>query len=460
MKSGKTLAFLTTFLALAGALTAQPALREPNLLRGFWESPQFVERFLGSYGFQGGQEPSITAQERDLLRRLVEIIPQNLPEAANLLERSIRPDSSAALDFTLGNIYFQLDRLADARRAYEAAVQKFPGFVRAHKNLGMVHIQQESLEPAVAAFTRALELGGGDGSTYGLIGYAHLQLDRPVSAEAAYRQALLFEAAQTNWRQGLARSLQIQERHREAAALLAELIAQEPTRPEHLLFQANAFIALDDQIRAAQNLEIVRRMGAIPPEALLTLGDIYLNQDLIDIALGAYQQSLRDAPRQAASRALRAAEVLAQRERQREALELVTAVEQVEEGLDQADRIRRQRIQARLSLAEDDPAQAVALLEDLLLHAPMDGEALLLLARAQTAMGQPERAELSLQRAADVRGFTAAALRQHGELLARQRRFSEALDHLRQAQALEPRGYVADYIEQVERLARIQAEQR
>lgn len=451
---------VTSSLLLLGILLlpAQSPPGQPEFLRGFWSDPQFVERFLGSYGFAGSEEPTITAQERDLLRRLVELIPEDLAAAAALLERSLRPDSSAALDFTLGNLYFQLDRYDAAQQSYEVAVGKFPGFLRAHKNLGMVLVQQEELEAALAALTRALQMGGADAATYGLVGYCHLQLERPVSAEPAYRQALLFEAANSNWKLGLARCLQLQDRQREAAALLGELAEQSPERADILLFQANAFIALKETDRAARNLELVRRMNAATPEALLTLGDIYLNEELVDLAVGAFLQALTEAPERAVSRVLRAAEGLAQRERAAEAKELLGALAGVEHELSAADHLRRQRIQARLALAQNDPVEATAILEQLLSESPLDGEALLLLARAQTQMGDPERAELTLQRAAEQRDFTAAAYRQQGELHVGKRRFSQALDLLRQAQALEPRPYVAAYIEQVERLARMQAD--
>jgi tetratricopeptide (TPR) repeat protein len=453
------LAILLGFSAAPLALLAQgPLPRDRAALRGVWTSPEFVQQFLGSYGFHGSQEPSITAAERDVLRRLVELIPQNLTQAADLLERSIRPDSSAALDFTLGNIYFQLDRLDAAERSYEAALRKFPNFLRAHKNLGMVRVRQDSLEPALASLVRALALGGADGITYGLIGYIHLQLDSPLSAESAYRQALLFESGNLEWKLGLARALQLQNRARETVALFAELIDLRPERPENWLYQANAFLAIGEPLRAAQNLEIVHRMGAATADSRLMLGDIYLNENLLDLAVTAYQTALTAAPGRAASRSLRAAEALAERGRANESRALLAALEAHEGQLEPADRTRRRRIEARLLLAENQASDAMGLLDQLLIDSPLDGEALLLLARAQATQGEPERAELTLERAADLPQFAAAAYRQLGELLVAQQQFDRALNLLRQAQAMDPRPYVGQYIEQVERMSRIRSE--
>lgn len=438
-----------------GMLRAQAKAWEADFLADFWRSEQVAAAFAASYGFQGEREPSVSAEERNLLRRLAGLIPQSPADAARLLERSIRPDSSAALDFTLGNLQFQLDRLDQARQNYENALAKFPGFLRAHKNLAMVRVQQESYEPALKSLTRVLEMGGADGVAYGLIGYAHLQLDRPLSAEPAYRQALLFDAENLNWKLGLARCLQLQERQREAAALFGELISRQPERPEHWLFQANAFMALDETRRAAQNIELVRRMNAASPEALLMLGDIYLNDDLVDLAVDVYEQALAEAPERAAPRALRAAEALGQRDRPVEARRLLAAVQEIEVELSPRDSLRRQRLHARLALAEGNHSEAVTVLEEALTDFPLDGSSLLLLGRAHAMTGETERAELAFQRAAEVPGFRAASLRQHGELLVTERRFDEALDHLRQAQTLEPRRHVERYIEQVERLARL-----
>ena len=53
----------------------------------------------------------------------------------------MKPDCSAILDFTLGGIQFQQDKLAEALANYQTAVEKFPSFRRAWRNLGLIHVR-------------------------------------------------------------------------------------------------------------------------------------------------------------------------------------------------------------------------------------------------------------------------------------------------------------------------------
>ena len=55
------------------------------------------------------------------------------------------------------------------------------------------------------------------------------------------------------------------ETHAEAAALAEELIAKDPDRPEYWLLQGNAYVGLEQPQKAAQNFEIVARMGKASP---------------------------------------------------------------------------------------------------------------------------------------------------------------------------------------------------
>ena len=87
-----------------------------------------------------------------------------------MLISKIEAESSAALDFTLGNLYAQADNNSKAVIQYRAAIDKFPDFQRAHINLGVVLIQLGQNSDALSELLRALELGAEDGNIYGLIG--------------------------------------------------------------------------------------------------------------------------------------------------------------------------------------------------------------------------------------------------------------------------------------------------
>ena len=121
---------------------------------------------MGSYGVHTQLEPKLAEEESELFRTLSVILDTNLEQGAQMLQQSITPESSAALDFTLGTIRMQQNDAPKAIENYKAAIKKFPNFMRAYKNLGLAYIQNENLEEAATMLVKGLELGGGDGLSY------------------------------------------------------------------------------------------------------------------------------------------------------------------------------------------------------------------------------------------------------------------------------------------------------
>src|SRR6185369_14245620 len=99
--------------------------------------PEVRKSLMGSYGVLAEREPKLSPQEREALEKIVPLLGSDLPAAETALAALVKPDGSALLDFTLGNVQFQRDRLAEAGKSYGSAVQKFPTFLRAWKNLGL-----------------------------------------------------------------------------------------------------------------------------------------------------------------------------------------------------------------------------------------------------------------------------------------------------------------------------------
>ena len=65
---------------------------------------------MGDYGFRSEVEPRISKSESFILREVIAKSENNLEEAIVYLEEKIEDDSSAALDFALGTMYYQSNR--------------------------------------------------------------------------------------------------------------------------------------------------------------------------------------------------------------------------------------------------------------------------------------------------------------------------------------------------------------
>ncbi|MDD5327760.1 MAG: tetratricopeptide repeat protein [Phycisphaerae bacterium] len=422
-----------------------------------WNSSEFKKRFTESYIAEVEIEPRVTADEREQMQKVFELISSaKMDEAIKKLEKLRNEAASAVYDFTLANIYFQQEKLDEAAAAYQIAVEKYPKFRRAWKNLGLIYVRKGEFEKALPAMTRVVELGGGDAITYGLLGYAYSSVENNLSAESAYRMAILLDPATLDWKMGLARSLFKQERFAEAITLCGQLIKDQPEQANLWLLQANAFIGLNKPLKAAEIYELVDQLGQSTVDSLNTLGDIYINEELYDMAVQSYIRAM-EKPQGKASRAIRAAKVLCARGAYEETRKLVEYMEtSKDEQIKDEDRKDLLKIRARLAVANGSGDEEISVLEQVVELDPLDGEALILLGQHSARKGDIEKAIFYYERAASIEKYEADAKVRQAQLLVGSGKYAEAIPLLQRAQQIKPRDNVQSYLEQVLRVAKTQ----
>lgn len=438
------------------AVTAEPRTKLSREELKIWNSSDFKKRFLESYIADSEVEPRVTQTERDQMQKILDLIStNNLDGAANMLKNLRDKDSSAVLDFTLANVYFQQEKLDEAAEAYQTAVEKYPKFRRAWRNLGLIYIRQGQFEKALIPITRVIELGGGDGVTYGLLGFAYSSSGNNLSAESAYRMAVMLDPVTVDWKMGLARTLFKQERYGEAAALCGQLIIDKPESADLWLLQANAYIGLNQPLKAAENYEFVNRLGQATSDSLNMLGDIYTNEGLYEQAVNSYICAMEKNPDGSINRALSAAKVLAARGAVKEARQLNEHLEAARgDKLGTEERKDLLKLRARLAVAEGAGDEEARVLEEIVALDPLDGEALILLGQHANRGGDAEKAVFYYERAESIEKYEADAKVRHAQVLVGKGKYDEALPLLRRAQQVKPREDVQKYLEQVERIAK------
>jgi len=439
------------------AVSGRQVLDPSPILR----SEKFRNLVKESYLAESDVEPTLDRGESREFNRILDLLgsedPEDVAEARRRLEEARAGDGNAVFDFTLAQILFENDEIEAARQAYAAAVAKFPKFRRAWRAIGAIDMQAKRFDRAIPSLVKVIELGGGESITYGFLGFAFANVGDDLAAEHAFRMAVMLDSANLDWRIQLARTLFNQKRYADAAALCDTLIANNPTRGDLWLLQANAHLGQEQTIRAAENYEMVDRLGQSTADSLSMLGDIYVNADLPELAAGAYRRSFAMDPPPAPDRAIRAANVMVLRGGYEAAGPLVAALrERFADSMSDEQTKDLLKLQARLASAKGEGGAAEAL-EEIVALDPLDGEALILLGQEYRRSGDPIKAAFAFERAAAMERFEAKAKRLHGQLLVSTGDYAAALPLLRRSQSLEANENLRAFIDQVERVSRASA---
>lgn len=446
----KNIFFLFYLSPIISLLGKAPSFQ---LTSDFWNNPTFVQSFMGDYGFRSEIEPRISKSESFILREVIAKSENNLDEAILYLEDKIKDDSSAALDFALGTMYYQSNRMTRSAEAYGKAIEKFPSFLRAHKNLGLVNVSLENLESATKHLAKAISLGENDGSTFIALGYCHLSLDRLVSAENAYRMGLLLFPGSKDGLNGFINCLDQAGRYVEALNLLDELLENDPQNQRYLQARASALGSLGKEKEAAVTLDLLRRMGALNTQELVILGDLYHNLNLYNLSLDAYQEALARTNKLSLSQYVRIAQTLIQRSSYQEGFAFLEKIESTfGNGRTKEEQKLINLLKAEVMQETGKDEEAVNLLTKIVSEHPLEGHALIQLGLLSWKAKNIELAIIQFERAAKIEEFENTALIQHARLLVSMQRFQKAATLLKRAILIKPEKRVEKYLTAIQNL--------
>lgn len=444
---------LLSLVTLTIGTTAEPLPIDP-----LWQSESFRKSITGSFGIDSRIEPRITEDEAFYLDQSAgAMAEQNRSEAIRTLTDSPLLVKSAAMLFSLATLLVEEGEAENAIARFEAALELFPNFRDAHRNLAVAYVQESELVKAEEHLVEAIRLGAADGLTMGLLGYLHSHHKKPQAALTAYRLASLTQPKERQWKTGEASALRELNQHEEAKSLFQELIDERPQDLPLWRLQADTFVSLEDHTAAIANLELARRAGDLPPVAIVSLGHLLLRNDLPDLALARYEEALTSEPRIRLESILPAVELLTNRRLFSRAARLITAIESAdfdltaEKNRTAAGKLTRAR--ALVALETGDAEAGAAQLRAWLAQDPTDGLALILLARFEEDAGLREEAGMLLEQAAAMPEHEAAALLAHGRLLVNSGDYATALEKLERSAEIEPNERITSYLEAVRELA-------
>ena len=487
---------ILVFSLLAAPLAFSAEERRPMPIDALWDSAVFRRAFTASYGIDSRIEPKVSSDEKTVLDAVAEEMEDGDRDGAigKLIGQSGLNDS-AALIFALGNLRFEEGKIEDALTNFERAIELYPNFRDAHRNLAVALVQQSQYDKAEPHLIRALELGARDGLTLGLLGYCHSNAGRHQAALQAYRLAQLTMPNETQWKMGEAHALLDMEDPRASASIYTGLLDDRPNDESLWINQGDAFLQLGEPEKGIANLEFTRRLGRLGAAETISLGHLYLNEAMIDAALVSYREAINSEAPAPLAKVVDAVENLTRLRYWTDAADVAALVKaaplyakalglevEVEAPVEtepaeaaatgepdetsdvEAPQVpevkpdpkaasRLVRCEALIELRIGDPERGAALVQGLIDADPLDSEALRLMAKFHAEAERFEEAEMLLEQAARDPEVEAEALRELGEMLVDQERFEEALKPLRQALNLQPDENLAAYLEAVERAA-------
>lgn len=415
-----------------------------------WSMPGYADDACGAV--DNSAEPTVTKDESKVLNAALEVAVTNATQAIQMLKAIPNIDTaSAAIDFAIGNLYFQQNQLAPAEKAYAVAIKKMPKFRSARKNLGRIYLLNDKLDSAIEMYQQLIADGQADADIFLLTGHALLLQNYPVSAESAYRQSLLLRQKNHDAMLGLAKTLMVQERYAEGLALIGEILEETPANRELWELRANAYLSMDKHEDAVRAIETAWRMGCTSPELLATLGDLYLNQDQPVDALRAYAEAFQDKSL-SVSRRLRAIEGFLMINDVAKAQQMIDQTEALRTSLTQNEKVTLLRLKGDIAMRLNQMDQAITYCKEVLQIDPLAGQTLLLMATIQHQQGLAQEAIINCERAARIQGFEVEALILNAQIAIAEERYASAVTLLEAAQTFKDQPHVARYLEQLRRM--------
>ena len=403
-----------------------------------------------SYSFLKNREPEMTGIEHALYERVVSMTGTRPEFALKMLETMLadEEEESPAFEFVLGNLYYTNKQYELSEQRYRSAVTKYPEYLRVWTNLGILYYATERFAEAIPCFSRAIELGDRDASTIGLLAYSLEKTGNTIAAEVCYMQAIAAEPSNPDWISGLMSIHLAQKQYGPAESLARRLVEAAPTEANHWLVYANIKIAQEKRLEAIAALETALQVGARDKDAILLLADLYAERSMFPEALERYTEGLALAGELGAERMLTFAQALIGEGRLDQA---ATVLEQMREvAPDLQSKVRT--VRAELQVARKDWPAAQAELEEFLQSKPLDGDALMMLARVYRERGEEERAEFALQQAAQIEATSYRANVELANQAVRTRNYSTAVEHLQKALQQQRSTALEDYLTRIRAL--------
>ncbi len=208
---------------------------------------------------------------------------KKMPQAAQALEAFIRehPDENHAyVAYTLGCLYLELDRAADALIQFEKTADLCPAYAPAWQNLAKVCFDLRQYSRAGMALEKSWDLTGrSNHMLYFQAAVAHISAKTPEKAlpVLAFLCSGRAGAPKENWVTLYVQTAIEQKRSKRAVKTVEQLLTQPEPAPFLFRLATVLYLEIPDYRKAAQNLEAYGLVTALQRDEQKLLADLYAN---------------------------------------------------------------------------------------------------------------------------------------------------------------------------------------
>jgi tetratricopeptide (TPR) repeat protein len=207
--------------------------------------------------------------------------------------------------YGLGSIYLAQNKLAEARAAFERAVQlpaNYPGTVgRAWNNLGILDAREGRLEASVRNFRKSLDIDPNYSVAINNLGNAYRQAKNWGEAQSAFEQSLKLDSQDAEANYGLGMVYAQKNDPQRALTYLKLAIAVRPDYPEALNNLGVVYLRLERAPEAESTFQHAMHVAPEFSQSYLNLARLYALQGKVSDARDVLNDLLKRKPGNAAA---------------------------------------------------------------------------------------------------------------------------------------------------------------
>ncbi len=431
---------------LANATDDEKKMGKPDLY-----GERFQRYFSESYIALKEREPEMDELELTLIQKIGPMVEEDPEFATTMLEGMLQGGDqvSATFDYLLANLYFNGDSIENAENRYLQAIDKYPSYRRAWKNLGVLRLRDGRYKEALEALIKTIELGDTGADIYGMVAFCHLQEGDYLSSELAYNMAALQEPRNLDWLEGRVQALIDMEQFEKLLPLMKELLRRQPRDPKYRILMANTYIGLRKPMMAARSLELAHLLGGERPESLLQLANLYSSDGVFDLAVKNYIKVIENSERLRPRPLLTAVKYIMENGELSLAKDLLQHLDISQEGWLAGEVSQYNLLLANVALRENEFDKAKEILTAALESDPLNGELLIQMGLFYSDSQDLARAIYYFDNAIGIPEFEYRGLVLKSRALLDEGRFDEALSLLERANAIDPSDYLRQLIGRV-----------